>query len=252
MQMVAGRKSQFRLLPLLLATAVALPTSLSMGSNAYALSQLQQAPAEQPATGTSGNNQAPSAPAAPAAPADSGGTITMPAPLVDSTKATAPAVTTDSKPAEIMFDISKAPEAVRKTRDAIIEAAKAGDLKKVAELMHPGPNHTDIGPDDSGNDIPTALKDMSGDGDGLEILSIMLDILSTGFAHVNAGTPDEAYVWPYFAEKKLDQLTAPEKVDLMRIVTAGDFADMQEYGGYNFYRIAITPDGHWKSFLSGN
>ena len=252
MQMVAGRKSQFRLLPLLLATAVALPAGLFMGGNAYALSQLQQAPPEQPAGSTPGETKAPAAPVAPAAPADSGN-ITMPAPLVDPSKAVEPAVTsTDSKPAEILFDISKAPEAVRKTREAIIEAAKAGDLKKVAELMHPGPNHTEIGPDDSGNDLATALKDMSGDGDGLEILSIMLDILSTGYAHVGAGTPDEAYVWPYFAEKKLDQLTPPEKVDLMRIVTAGDFADMQEYGGYNFYRIAITPDGHWKSFLSGN
>ena len=30
-----------------------------------------------------------------------------------------------------------------------------------------------------------------------------------------------------------------------RIVTAGDFAEMQEFGSYNFYRLGITPDGQF-------
>jgi hypothetical protein len=32
-------------------------------------------------------------------------------------------------------------------------------------------------------------------------------------------------------------------------VTAGDVAEMQEYGNYNFFRVGITPDGRWR-FLS--
>lgn len=65
-----------------------------------------------------------------------------------------------------------------------------------------------------------------------------------------ASTPDEAYVFPYFSGKPLNTLTAPEKVELLRIITAGDLADMQEYGNYSFYRIGISPDGKWKFFTA--
>ncbi len=56
----------------------------------------------------------------------------------------------------------------------------------------------------------------------------MLDLMSTGFVRMDAGTPNEVYVWPYFVAKPLESLTPPEKVDLMRLVTAGDVMSMQE------------------------
>ena len=52
--------------------------------------------------------------------------------------------------------------------------------------------------------------------------------------------------------KPLASLTPPEKVELLRIVTAGDLADMQEYGNYSFYRLGISPDGQWKFFSGGD
>jgi hypothetical protein len=27
---------------------------------------------------------------------------------------------------------------------------------------------------------------------------------------------------------------------------------MQEFGGYNFYRLGISPDGKWKFFTAGD
>ncbi|MNZ72046.1 hypothetical protein D3C78_904160 [compost metagenome] len=84
------------------------------------------------------------------------------------------------------------------------------------------------------------------------MLAIIIDLLSTGYAHIDAGTPDEAYVFPYFAGKPLNTLTAPEKVELLRIITAGDLADMQEFGNYSFYRVGISPDGKWKFFTAGD
>jgi hypothetical protein len=86
----------------------------------------------------------------------------------------------------------------------------------------------------------------------LEILAIMLDLLQTGAARINAGTPDEMYVWPYFVGKPLDTLSAPERVELLRIITAGDLAAMEETNNYNFYRLGITPDGQWKMFTGGD
>lgn len=233
MQIAIGRFTRSRLLSLSLGAAAALPLVLALSGPAFALSDLQ------PATS---------------------GTPAATAPAVDATKpagdaaapadASKPAATAPAKSAEISFDVSKAPAPVQKMRQEIIDAATAGDVKKIAELMKA--SHTDLGPDNSGNDIESSLKDMSGDGDGLEILSIMLDVLSTGYAHVDAGTPNELYVWPYFTQKQLDKMTPAEKVDIMRLVTAGDYADMLEYGNYNFYRVGITPDGKWKLFLSGN
>ncbi|WFU09987.1 hypothetical protein QA646_03720 [Rhizobium sp. CB3090] len=185
-------------------------------------------------------------------------TIPMPDPLVNNqagqSSGTASGNTSNGgKQAEILFDISKAPEPVRKLREAIVEAAASGDLERLRPLMNVGGGlkQTQVTADDPTEDPIKTLHDLSGDPDGIEILSILLDIMSTGFAHVGQGTPDEMYVWPYFAEKDIKTLTAPEKVDLMRIVTAGDFSDMLEFGGYNFYRVGITPDGRWKFFTSG-
>jgi hypothetical protein len=154
-------------------------------------------------------------------------------------------------PVEVLYDISKAPEAVAKTRQMIVDAASSGDIERLRPVLNPGPNQTDVNSAEPGTDPIAALKDISGDGEGFETMSILLDILSTGFVHIGAGTADEMYVWPYFAEKTLSTLTAPEKVELMRLVTAGDYADMVEFGSYNFYKIGIKPDGTWKYFAAG-
>ena len=230
MQIASGRTRRSRFVKSSL-TAALVPALLALAAPAYALSDLQQAP---PAA----NAPAASAPAATAPAA----TDTKPAAGADATKT--------KGPVEISFDITKAPAAVQKTRQDIIDAASAGDVKKVAALLKA--SQADLGPDNANADPESALKDMSGDGDGLEVLSIMLDVLSTGYAHVGAGTANDMYVWPYFTEKDLKTLTQAEKVDLMRLVTAGDFADMQEYGSYNFYRVGISADGKLKQFLSGN
>lgn len=155
----------------------------------------------------------------------------------------------DQPPAEVIYDLEKAPEPVRRMRQLIIDAATTGDISKLKALMNPGPDQTAVPLQDPQQDPIDGLKALSGDSDGLEILAILLDILSTGFVQMDKGTPEETYVWPYFAGKSLGLLTPQEKVELLRIVTAGDVAEMQEYGNYNFFRIGITPDGRWK-FLS--
>jgi hypothetical protein len=154
--------------------------------------------------------------------------------------------------AEVIYDIEKAPEPVRRMRELIIEAAKTGDISKLKPLMNPGPDQTSVPLQDPEQDPIDALKAVSGDSDGIEILAILLDILSTGFVQLDKGTAEETYVWPYFAGKSLGLLTPQEKVELLRIVTAGDVAEMQEYGNYNFFRVGITPDGRWKFLTVGD
>jgi hypothetical protein len=215
--------SRISLAPVLLAFSLA-AGNVFLAPAAYALSELHNIPGQAanetpPAQGSAqGQSQSQTTPGVP-----------MADPLVNSQNNQGvdktPGTQDNSKPTEVIYDISKVPEPVRKMREQIVE-----------------PTDDPIG----------ALKDLSGDPDGDEILAIMLDIVSTGFVHVGQGTADDMYVWPYFAEKDLKSLTPPERVELLRIVTAGDLSDMQEFGGYNFYRLGITPQGKWKFFTAGD
>ncbi|CDZ30492.1 hypothetical protein [Neorhizobium galegae] len=177
------------------------------------------------------------------------GDIKPTAPTADPNAAkSAPA---DSKPAEIIRDMTKLPAPVKHMREQLVEAAASGDITRLRALMGTGATQTQVMNGEFEDPIET-LKSFSGDAEGQEILAILLDILSTGAAHFDVGTPDEAYVWPYFAGKQLSTLTPPERVDLLRIVTAGDLAGMEENGNYNFFRTGISPDGKWKFFSGGD
>ncbi|MBL0371169.1 hypothetical protein JJB09_03935 [Rhizobium sp. KVB221] len=167
--------------------------------------------------------------------------------VVPDDKADAPEI-----PTEFIHDLSKLPEPVKKLRVALVEAAASGDIERLRPLMGTGEEQTQISIGDAPEDPIAALKSLSGDPDGREIMAILLDILSTSAAHIDKGTANDQYVWPYFAEKSLDALTPPEQVELYRIVTASDVSDMKEFGSYNFYRIGISPDGKWKFFVAGD
>ncbi|MCL6706880.1 hypothetical protein M8R20_07705 [Pseudomonas sp. R2.Fl] len=190
--------------------------------------------------------------------APTGGAIGLPDPdpLINRQAPAAETEPTGEEPAEqtveFLFDIEAAPEPVRRMRAMIVEAAASGDIERLRPLMNPGPNQTQLLFEGEETDPIEIVKSFSGDQEGIEILAILLDLLQAGFVRVDAGTPDEVYVWPYFAEKQISTLTPPEKVELLRIVTAGDLAQMQEYGNYNFFRVGITPTGEWKSFTAGD
>jgi hypothetical protein len=174
------------------------------------------------------------------------------APKEPATKAAEPASDgADAPAADIIRDLSTLPEPVRQMRERLVEAAASGDIERLRPLIEGTPKPPQIMSNESDDPIDT-LKNFSGDPDGQEILAIILDVLSTGVARIDAGTPDETYVWPYFVGKPLSSLTPPERVELLRIVTAGDLMGMEETGNYNFYRIGISPDGQWKFVAGGD
>ena len=236
MSMASRTAPQGRTSRLLFRVLLAFLISMSVPASSYALSELK--PAAEP--------EAVVQPDAPTAEEGESGDT-----LIEKVEPIIKAIA-GSQNDETSFDTAALPDPVARLHALIMKAAAAGDINAVVALMSPGPDQTSIGIDTSGNDLTTALKDMSGDEDGMEILAIMLDVLSTGYAHVGKDTPDEAYIWPYFVRSQIDALTPAEKVDLMRIVTAGDYAGMLEFGGYNFYRIGISPDGRWRFFLAGD
>jgi hypothetical protein len=152
---------------------------------------------------------------------------------------------------EVIYDLSRLPPEVRRMRDLIVEAAKTGDIEKLRPLLGVGDDLTQLSLGDDDSDPIDFLKTLSGDPDGQEILAIMEEVLSAGYVHLDAGTPEELYVWPYFFGIPLDRLTAPQRVELFKIVTAGDYEDMKNFGSYIFYRVGITPQGRWAFFVAG-
>lgn len=149
-------------------------------------------------------------------------------------------------------DLALLPEPVSRMRELLVAAAKTGDIEALRPLIGVGEETTQLSVTEIEGDAIEFLKGQAGDAGGQEILAIMLDLLETKYVHTDAGSTEELFVWPYFVERQLEKLTPPERVDLFRIVTAGDYEDMKIFGAYNFYRIGISPEGRFVFFISGD
>jgi hypothetical protein len=154
-------------------------------------------------------------------------------------------------PPPVEYDLEKLPAPVRRLREQIIAAALTGDIEKLRPIFEANgePPVLSFGDIDDPIDY---LKSISGDPEGREILAILIEVLEAGFVHVEIGTPDDTYVWPYFARFPPDGLSGPQMVELFKLLTAGDYEDMKIYGTYLFYRVGIGPDGVWKFFVAGD
>lgn len=153
---------------------------------------------------------------------------------------------------EVIYDLSKLPDLVKNKHQAIIDACKTGNIEALKPLLDTGETGTQLSFGGIDGDPIAYLKELSGDGDGQEILAILEEVLSAGYVHLDAGTSNDMYVWPYFVGIPLARLTPPQRVELFKIVTAGDYDDMKNYGAYIFYRVGITPDGKWSFFVAGD
>jgi len=162
-----------------------------------------------------------------------------------------PQIDPDSAPAEVIYDLSRLPEPARRMHQLILDACESGELEKLRPLIGSGDAQTQLTLGEFDGDPIAFVRELAGDDQGQEILAILEEILEAGFVHLDAGTPQEMYVWPYFFAMPLDKLTAPQRVELFRIVTAGDFEEMKSFGTYIFYRVGITPEGRWSFFVAG-
>lgn len=163
-----------------------------------------------------------------------------------------PAIGDTGVSVDVITDLAALPEPVQRMRELMIAAAATGDPEQLRPLLGIGAQATQLALSSIDSDPVDYIRSTSGDGQGLEILAILIDLLNTGAVRIAAGEPDEIYIWPYFAALPLEGLTPAQQVDLLRIVTAGDVEDMRAYGGYNFYRVGITPEGEWRFFMAGD
>lgn len=156
----------------------------------------------------------------------------------------------DEKP-QVLYDKSYLPKPVARMHSQMMEAALSGNIDRMRIILESNEVMPTLSFGEIGDPIDF-LKESSGDGEGYEILAILADTLDAGFVHVDAGTPQEMYVWPYFARYPLHELAPDEKVEMFRIVTSADFADMEQFGAWTFYRVGIGPDGTLHYFVAGD
>jgi len=157
----------------------------------------------------------------------------------------------DAARTEPISDLARLTDKARTMRARILEAAKTGDIGKVATVMQ----SNEMMPVFSfgGDRDPVAFwKSSYPDSEGIEVLAILIEILEMPFIHVDKGTPQEMFVWPYFYGMPLAKLTPVQKVELFRLVTGTDWREMTDFGAYIFFRVGIAPDGVWHFFVAGD
>jgi hypothetical protein len=142
------------------------------------------------------------------------------------------------------------PDPVEEMRQAILAAALSGHIEELRVLLNWNEMKPDVTP--NVNDDPIAFwKKTSGDGEGREVLAALANMLQMRPAAVPLGRDAEnnlIYVWPYLAEAKLDALTPPEEVDLLRLVSPEAAKSMHEKKKWTWWRLTIGADGTWHSF----
>jgi hypothetical protein len=151
----------------------------------------------------------------------------------------------------IHYGTDDLPEPVREMREAILTAVRSGqmeDLRIAVELNEMKP----VIADQAVADPIAHWRQASVDGEGREILAILGQILDAGYTVLPIGKDIEnnrVYVWPYFAEMKLDALTPAQDVELLRLVPGTAFRDMKQAKTYTHYKLGIGADGTWHFFI---
>lgn len=142
------------------------------------------------------------------------------------------------------------PAPVQEMRDAILSAVHSGKI----EDLRPALEWNELKPQVADHPVDDAIaywKQISGDGEGREILAILAEILDCGYAVLPIGKDLEnnhVFVWPALAETDLTRLTPQQEVALYRLVKPAELKAMRESKRWQWWRLAIGADGTWHTF----
>ena len=135
-------------------------------------------------------------------------------------------------------------------REAILEAVQSGsidDLRVAVDL-------NELKPELAAGPVadPVAFwKTLSVDGNGRDILAVLGKLFDMPYATQPLGKDPEntsLYIWPGFADRALDKLSADEEAQLASLETAEKIAVMKAGGRYTGWRVMIGADGVWHTF----
>jgi hypothetical protein len=151
---------------------------------------------------------------------------------------------------EVNYGAAKLPAPVAEMREAILAAVRSGKIDELRHAYELNELKPELGPE-SVSDPVAHWRKISADGEGLEVLAALAEILDAGYVAVPLGRDLEnnrIYVWPYFAEVPLQKLTPAQQVELLRLVPPAAAKEMLQTGKYTHWRLAIGADGTWHHF----
>lgn len=167
-------------------------------------------------------------------------------------------VAVSSEPAEARAECSAAggdpepapqeglPAPVAEARAAIVEAAVACNLDRLAELAGE-PFTYSFGEEGAFADF--LRRGEQNDREPLRYLAGLLD-RPYGTVEVQGTTQ---YVWPSaFAAGDWSEVSEADREALTPLYDEEDFASFAEFGGYVGYRVGITEGGEWRFFVAGD
>ncbi|MFP4539031.1 MAG: hypothetical protein ACLFPA_12105, partial [Dichotomicrobium sp.] len=129
----------------------------------------------------------------------------------------------------VQRDVSALPAPVQDMRVSILRAASSGDLEEMRYVLERNEIMPVLTAEGTVEEPLTHFRRLSGDGEGLEVMAALIEILTSG--HVVKEQPDtEMYVWPHFAERGVADLTPAERVELYRLVSPEEAERMAEEG----------------------
>ena len=142
------------------------------------------------------------------------------------------------------------PPAAMSMRDAILDAVQSGhleDLKAALDLNELKPELAAEAVSD-----PIAFwRKVSDDGEGRDVLAALGKLLDLPYSVQPLGKDPEntgLFIWPAFADRPLDQLTAEEDAQLLLLEPSHKAAQMKSSRRYTGWRLVIGADGVWHSF----
>lgn len=149
-------------------------------------------------------------------------------------------------------DLSILPSEVAKMRDLLMNAARSGDIENFRPILDAQPNVPSLSFGEVDNPIQF-LRESSNDGEGLELMGIMLELLEAPYAVQDLGDGEpKMFVWPAYATHNLQDLSNQELVEVYKLVSHLDVEEMRLYGGWYFFRVGIDENGVWRFFVAGD
>jgi len=178
--------------------------------------------------------------------------LSLAAPPVFSSVPAAMAQTAPAAQPAIIYDMSRLPAPAQQMREAILAAAKSGNIEALRPLFaNKNSAATRILPAGSKEDPIAYLKDLSADGQGREVLANLILILQAG-AVKQTIDGKETYLWPYFAAVSPNGLSPAQLVQAYQLMSVDDLDTIREIGHYIYFRAGIGADGSWRFFLTGD
>ncbi|MDP1731656.1 MAG: hypothetical protein Q8L54_10885 [Devosia sp.] len=149
-------------------------------------------------------------------------------------------------------DLELLPAPVREKHEKLLAAAKSGEMSRLKAIFEGEAAPPTVSFGEPADPI-AYLEHQSGDGDGLEMLAILADLLAAPYAAMDGGDGEPVYVWPYLAAfEDLGRLTPAERIDGYRIMGYSAFRDMQDLGTWYYWRVYMSARGDLEAFIAGD